>query len=53
LNTIEDEAIVAAYSPARSEPGQDVSTLYDGRAIVMTSAEPHQAWSGSPAPTWP
>ncbi len=51
--TIEADAIAAAYSPARSEPGHEASTLYEGRAIGMTSADPHQAWSGLPAPTWP
>ncbi len=51
--TIEEAAIAAAVSPARSEPGQLASILYDGRATGITSAGPHQAWSMLPLPTCP
>ena len=50
LNTMAADARDAAVSPATSEPGQDALTLYDGRAIVMTSAGPHHLWSASPSP---
>ncbi len=52
-NTIDEEAIAAAVSPARSDPGQEASILYAGRAIGSTSAGPHQAWSVPPLPTCP
>ena len=43
----------AALALARSDPPQVASILYDGRAIGITSAGPHQAWSGLPAPICP
>ena len=52
-NTIDAADIAAAVSPARSEPGQVDVIRYDGRAICMTSAGPHHAWSAPPLPIWP
>src|SRR5690242_15767577 len=51
--TIEEAAMAAAVSPARSDPPQVASILYEGRAIGITSAGPHQAWSGLPEPICP
>jgi hypothetical protein len=47
---IEAAASAAEVSPARSEPGHVDVMRNDGRAICITSAGPHQAWS---VPPWP
>jgi hypothetical protein len=50
---MDDAAIAAAVSPARSAPPQLASILYEGRAIGITSAGPHHLWSASPLPICP
>src|ERR1041385_6381068 len=50
---IDDAAMAAAVSPARSEPGQFWSILNDVRGSGLTSAGPQNEWSGPPVPIWP
>jgi hypothetical protein len=54
-NTIDDAAMAAAVSAARSDPPQLMSILNDGRTVrrCITSAAPQKPWSLLPAPTWP
>src|SRR5215469_12521266 len=52
-NTIEEAAIAAAVSPARSEPGQLSSILNDVLGEGLTSAGPQNEWSVSPVPICP
>jgi hypothetical protein len=52
---MEDAAMAAAVSAARSEPPQLKVICADGLVVrkCMTSAEPQKEWSDPPVPTWP
>jgi len=53
LNTIDAAARAAAVSADTVEPGEVISTLYEGLFVLKctTSAGPHHMWSISPSPT--